>query len=110
MASREVIETETTEYDTEKPVDPATGLPPVLRKQKQIRRQDTNVQSAQTEARQTETGIIAQSRQEEETDVTRAVLSEQRRGLFWWQKALCWAGGAGLLFLLAWVYFRVFKR
>lgn len=110
MASREVIETETTEYDTEKPVDPVTGLPPVLRRQKQIRRQDTNVQSTQTEARQTESGIIAQSRQEEETDVTNAVLSEQRSGLPWWQKTLCWIGGAGFLFLLTRVYFRMFKR
>lgn len=110
IAQREIVETVITEYDTEKPVDPATGLPPVLRTQKQTRRQDTNVQSTQTETRQTETGIIAQSRQEEETDVTRAVLSEQRRGLTWWQKALCWAGVAGLLFLSVRVYFRVFKR
>lgn len=116
----EEIETVTREYDTSRPVDTLTGTPPLRRETIQRRRLTDSTHEADR-VRQTEHRIQADtilgggharqqlrtegntSRQEAaETDLTTA----QRRGLTWWQHALCIAG----LLVVAYGTYRLFKH
>lgn len=110
ISQGELIETEITVYDTDKPIDPATGTPPIKRKEKQTRRSVSDKQKTETSGDRSTASITAEDYKTGASALERQEETISRRGLTWWQKALCWAGGAGLLFLLAWVYFRVFKR
>lgn len=116
----EEVETVTREYDTSRPVDTLTGTPPLRRETTQRRRLTDSTHEADR-VRQTEHRIQADtilgggharqqlrtegntSRQEAaETDLTTA----QRRGLTWWQHALCIAG----LLVVAYGTYRLFKH
>ena len=116
----EEVETVTREYDTSRPVDTLTGTPPLRRETIQRRRLTDSTHEADR-VRQTEHRIQADtilgggharqqlrtegntSRQEAaETDLTTA----QRRGLTWWQHALCIAG----LLVVAYGTYRLFKH
>ena len=92
----EEVETVTREYDTSRPVDTLTGTPP-------LRRETTDTILGGGHARQQLRTEGNTSRQEAaETDLTTA----QRRGLTWWQHALCIAG----LLVVAYGTYRLFKH
>lgn len=114
------VETVTREYDTSRPVDTLTGTPP-LRREITRRRRLTDSTREAGRVRQTERRIRSDtilggghtgqqlrtegntSRQEvAETDLTTA----RRRGLTWWQHALCIAG----LLAVAYGSYRLFKK
>lgn len=116
----EEIETVTREYDTSRQVDTLTGTPP-LRRETIRRRRLTDSTCEAGRVRQTEYRIRADttlggghtgqqlrtegntSRQEvAETDLTTA----RRRGLTWWQHALCIVG----LLVVAYGSYRLFKH
>lgn len=114
------VETVTREYDTSRPVDTLSGTPPLRRET--IRRQRLTDSTREAgRVRQTERRIRSDttlgsghtgqqlrmegntSRQETaETDLTTA----RRRGLTWWQHALCIAG----LLAVAYGSYRFFKK
>lgn len=116
----EEVETLTREYDTSRPVDTLTGTPPLWRETTRRRRLTDSIREA-GRVRQTERQVRSDtllggghtgqqlrtegntSRQEVgETDLTTA----QRRGLTWWQHALCIAG----LLAVAYGSCRLFKH
>ena len=116
----EEVETVTREYDTSRPVDTLSGTPPLRRET--IRRQRLTDSTREAgRVRQTKRRIRSDtilggghtgqqlrtegntSRQEAaETDLTTA----RRRGLTWWQHALCIAG----LLAVAYGSYRLFKH
>ncbi|SEA70505.1 hypothetical protein SAMN05444145_105235 [Alistipes timonensis JC136] len=104
LSKDEEIITEVTEFDTSRPVDPATGTPPVKRKTKQVRRAATQAQqvtTANTEAVGSST-MSADAAEKENT----ATHSEEkaRRGLNWWQTALCAIGVIAILAGALWLW------
>ena len=116
----EEVETVTREYDTSRPVDTLSGTPPLRRET--IRRQRLTDSTREAgRVRQTKRRIRSDtilggghtgqqlrtegntSRQEvSETDLT----TTRRRGLTWWQHALCIAG----LLAVAYGSYRFFKK
>lgn len=116
----EEVETVTRVYDTSRPVDTLTGTPPLQREITRRRRLTDSIRET-GRVRQTERRIRSDttlggghtgqqlrtegntSRQEAaETDLTTA----RRRGLTWWQHALCIAG----LLAAAYGSYRLFKK
>lgn len=116
----EEVETVTREYDTSRPVDTLSGTPPLRREITRRRRLTDSIRETgrvrQTERRIRSDTILGgghtglqlrtegnTSRQEvAETDLTTA----RRRGLTWWQHALCIAG----LLAVAYGSYRLFKK
>lgn len=116
----EEVETVTREYDTSRPVDTLSGTPPLRREITRRRRLTDSIRETgrvrQTEHRIRSDTILGgghtgqqlrtegnTSRQEvAETDLTTA----RRRGLTWWQHALCIAG----LLAVAYGSYRLFKH
>ena len=119
-ATAEDVETVTREYDTSRPADTLTGKPPLLRETTQRRHRSDSVQDSsrlrQTQTRDTHTtaGGITQERNQlqlseesdQQTATDTATTTKSRRGLTWWQKALCFIG----LLTLIYIFYRFFKN
>lgn len=98
LSKDEEIVTEVTEFDTSLPVDPATGTPPVKRKTKQTRKAATQAQQVTTANTETVgSSTMSADTAEKENTATHSE-EEARRGLNWWQTALC---AIGLIAILA---------
>lgn len=119
-ATAEDVETVTREYDTSRPADTLTGKPPLLRETIRRRHRSDSVQDSsrlrQTQTRDTHTtaGGITQERNQlqlseesdQQTATDTATTTKSRRGLTWWQKALCFIG----LLTLIYIFYRFFKN
>lgn len=119
-ATAEDVETVTREYDTSRPADTLTGKPPLLRETIRRRHRSDSVQDSsrlrQTQTRDTHTtaGGITQERNQlqlseesdQQTATDTATTIKSRRGLTWWQKALCFIG----LLTLIYIFYRFFKN
>lgn len=129
-ATDEVVITTTKEYDTSKPLDERTGLPPIKRETTELRHKQngkvsaskisqtaeaTSRTSQEYEQRDTLSLISTTARNQEE-QVAETVESKQntesaeRRGLNGWQNALCWFGGIVLLAIICYLVFMIIKR
>lgn len=116
----EDVETVTREYDTSRPADTLTGKPPLLRETTQRRHRSDSVQDSsrlrQTATRDTHATAEGSAHGQEQlrirSDASRqattetATQTEERRGLLWWQKALCFVG----LLTLIYIFYRFFKN
>lgn len=116
----EDIETVTREYDTSRPADTLTGKPPLLRETTQRRHRSDSVQDSsrlrQTQARDTRTAAGSMTQEQDQlhlrgesdqqTATDTATTTKSRRGLTWWQKALCFVG----LLSLTYIFYRFFKN
>lgn len=119
-ATAEDVETVTRVYDTSRPVDTLTGKPPLLRETTQRRHRTDSVRDAsrlqQTQTRDshmTAEGMAQEQQQlqfrgeyNRQTAVDTATETESRRGLLWWQKALCCMG----LLTLLYIFYRIFNH
>lgn len=116
----EDIETVTREYDTSRPADTLTGKPPLLRETTQRRHRSDLVRDS-SRLRQTQThdtyataGGMTQEQEQlrlrgesnQQTTANTAITAKSRRGLTWWQKALCFVG----LLSLTYIFYRFFKN
>lgn len=116
----EDVETVTREYDTSRPADTLTGKPPLLRETTQRRHRSDSVQDSsrlrQTQARDTRTAAGSMTQEQDQlhlrgesdqqTATDTATTTKSRRGLTWWQKALCFVG----LLSLIYIFYRFFKN
>ena len=116
----EDVETVTREYDTSRPADTLTGKPPLLRETTQRRLRSDSVQDSsrlrQTQARDTRTATGSMTQEQDQLQLRResdqqtatdtATTTKSRRGLTWWQKALCFVG----LLSLIYIFYRFFKN
>lgn len=92
LSKDEEIVTEVTEFDTSRPVDPATGTPPVKRKAKQTRKAATQAQQVTTANTETVGSSTLSAEGTEKENMAIHSEEEARRGLNWWQTALCTIG------------------
>lgn len=116
----EDVETLTREYDTSRPVDSLTGKPPLLRETTRRRHRTDSLRDSararQTETREAQVQTAGELQQREQshlqgeadrtTQAEAATETESRRGLAWWQKALCLVGVLTLIYIL----YRIFKN
>lgn len=116
----EDVETVTREYDTSRPADTLTGKPPLLRETTQRRHRTDSLRDAsrlqQTDIRDTHTTAEGSAHEQDQlrvrSDASREATTktetqtETRRGLSWWQKALCYVG----LLTLTYLFYRFFKN
>lgn len=98
LSKDEEIVTEVTEFDTSRPVDRATGTPPVKRKTKQVRKAATQAQQVTTANTETVGSSILSVEGTEKENMATHSEEEARRGLNWWQTALC---AIGIIVILA---------
>lgn len=124
QASDEEVVTTTREYDTDKPVDPATGTPPLKRETTQTRRKVDAGRQEQTTSRTTDqqhdvtadvtkeqtVGTTVQGNSQHRGDTVTEVKTTEKRGLNTIQKVLCAIGGLTILVGLAWVAIKLKKR
>lgn len=110
LSKEEEIVTEVVEFDTSRPVDPATGTPPVKRKTKQTRKATTEVQqdiTTDTEA----AGLSTTSIQTTEKEIAVTHSEEKtRKGLNRLQQALCFVGASAIVALVLWLAGRWLTR
>lgn len=99
ISQGQVVSTVTTYYDTDKPVDPVTGTPPIKKKQEQNIRTDINLRKDEQAEGQTQANISATDDQKAKVDREQHNETASRRGLNWWQMILCGCGALSLLFL-----------
>lgn len=119
-ATAEDVETVTREYDTSRPTDTLTGKPPLLRETTQRRhRSDSMRDSSRLQQTKTRDSHIAdkgmtqelqqvqlRGESDRQTTTDTAITTESRRGLTWWQKALCFVG----LLTLIYIFYRLLKN
>lgn len=110
LSKEEEIVTEVVEFDTARPVDPATGTPPVKRKTKQTRKATTEVQQDITTG--TEAAVLSTtSVQTAEKEIAVAHSEEKTRmGLNRLQQALCFVGASAIVALVLWLAGRWLMR
>lgn len=104
LSKDEEIIIEMTEFDTALPVDSVTGTPPVKRKIRQSRKaaaQARQVTTTDAEAVSSST-VSAEGTEKENTDAHSE--EESRRGLNWWQTALCATGVVAMLAGVLWIW------
>lgn len=116
----EDVETVTREYDTSRPADTLTGKPPLLRETTQRRHRSDSVRDSnrlrQTQARNIHTAVVGITQEQDQlqlrgdsdqqTATATATTTKSRRGLTWWQKALCFVGCLSLIY----IFYRFFKN
>lgn len=95
------------EFDTEKPVDPATGTPPLKRAtvtdSKKNSQKDTRQQTASTAKQQTEVAIQDSTQTNMQTETTATQETEKKSRSLWW---LWLVAGATLVGLAVWAWRR----
>lgn len=114
----EEVETTTEVFDTTLPVDSITGTPPLKSRTTEHRRTKTQEQATASEQLDTQSGStqITEQHQEEQTETDTAIEGdthievEQRYGMTWFQKTLCYIGVAAIVLLLLWIVWRLLKR
>ena len=114
----EEVETTTEVFDTTQPVDSITGTPPLKSRTTEHRRTKTQEQATASEQLDTQSGStqITEQYQEEQTETDTAIEGdthievEQRYGMTWFQKTLCYIGVAAIVLLLLWIVWRLLKR
>lgn len=105
----EEVITVTTIYDTSKPVDPATGTPPVKAHTTQLRRNTTKArQEVKIESQETEIQT-ADKETTEHAERDAAVETTSRRGMNGTQRLLCTIGLFTFAGIAGWLLWRRFK-
>ena len=121
QASGEEVVTTERVYDTDKPVDPATGTPPLKRETTQTRRKadagwQTQTISQSVDRQLSATGqaaerqvdnIASQESSRHSGDTTTQVETVERRGLNGLQKTLCIVGALALLAGVVWLILKL---
>lgn len=118
MDKDEEVETTTEVFDTTLPVDSLTGTPPLKSRTTEHRRTKTQEQATASEQLDTQSGSMqtTEQRHEEQTVTDTAIEGdthievEQRYGMNWLQKTLCYIGIAAIVLLLLWIAWRLLKR
>ena len=114
----EEVETVTEVFDTSQPTDSLTGTPPLKSRTTEHRRTKSQEQTHATEQLDTQSGSVETTEQQhEEQTVTDTAIEgdthtevEERYGMNWLQKTLCYIGVAAIVLLLLWVAWRLLKR
>lgn len=110
LSNDEQIVTEVIEFDTARPVDPATGTPPVKRKTRQTRKAATKAQQVTTTDTEAAGSSTSSAQTVEEEHAVTHWEEETRRGLNGLQQALCFAGASAIVGLVIWLAGRRVKR
>ncbi len=107
QASDEEVITTEREYDTEKPIDAATGTPPLKRESTQIRRKVDAGRQEQTvqQVADRQRDVTEQTVTQKQEDVT--VETTEKRGLNPVQKTLCAIGALAIVAGLAWLIWKL---
>ena len=114
----EEVETTIEVFDTTQPVDTLTGTPPLKSRTTEHRHTKSHEQAQASEQLDTQSGSIQTTEQQrEEQTVTDTAIEgdthievEQRYGMNWLQKTLCYIGIAAIVLLLLWIAWRLLKR
>lgn len=114
----EEVETVTEVFDTSQPTDSLTGAPPLKSRTTEHRRTKSQEQTQATEQLDTHSGSVETTEQQhEEQTVTDTAIEgdtqievEQRYGMTWLQRTLCYIGIVALVALLLWIAWRLLKR
>lgn len=106
------------EFDTSQPVDTLMGTPPLKSRSTEQRRTISHEQeqtAAATATQQTTTSAVdaheqVQTTIDEDTDTQTDVEVDERFGMTWLQRTLCYIGIATIAIALLWVAWRLIKR
>lgn len=97
------------EFDTEKPVDPATGTPPLKRATvtdtKRNSQKDTRQQTASTAKQQTEVTVQDSSQRNVQTEMTATQETEKKSRSLWW----LWLIAGATLTGIVWWFWRRYR-
>ena len=114
----EEVETVTEVFDTSQPADSLTGEPPLKSRTTEHRRTASKVKEQASEINdvQSRSEQTTEQRYEGQTVTDTAIEGdthievEQRYGMNWLQKTLCYIGIAAIVLLLLWIAWRLLKR
>lgn len=114
----EEVETITEVFDTSLPADSLTGKPPLKSRTIEHRRSNSREREQQAESSEVQAGSEQVVRQQQEVQTTTDTAIEgdvrseveERYGMTWLQRTLCYIGIATLAVLLLWVAWRLLKR
>lgn len=114
----EEVVTTTEEFDTSQPTDSLTGRPPLKSRTTEHRRTISQVkeQASETNDVQSRSEQNIEQQREEQTATDTAIASdthteiEERYGMTWLQRTLCYIGIGAIVILLLWVAWRLLKR
>lgn len=105
----EVTTTKKTEYDTEKPINPETGKPPIKSEETTTKKKETNSKKETSSSTDTNKGITADVNRKENSIQESEIIEEKEESTLFKQIGWC-ALSIALLFVSSYFIYRKLKK